>query len=84
MYKIKYDSKRVQKELKKLPVKEQERIIKSIENRLTNFRPRMKGIRRIKMTGEYRLRQGDYRILFVVEGDTIFIEKIKNRKDAYR
>ena len=62
MYQIRYDSKRVQKGLKKLPVKEQERIIKCIENRLINFRTRTKGIRRIKTTGEYRLRQGDYRI----------------------
>ncbi len=84
MYQIRYDSKRVQKGLKKLPVKEQERIIKCIENRLINFRTRTKGIRRIKTTGEYRLRQGDYRILFIVEDDTILIKKIQNRKDVYR
>jgi mRNA interferase RelE/StbE len=31
----------------------------------------------------YRLRMGDYRILFDVEGDTIVIQKIAHRKDVY-
>lgn len=31
----------------------------------------------------YRLRSGDYRILFDVEGDMIVIQKIKHRKKAY-
>jgi mRNA interferase RelE/StbE len=31
----------------------------------------------------YRLRMGDYRILFDVEGDTIVIQKIGHRKDVY-
>jgi len=31
----------------------------------------------------YRLRMGDYRILFDVEDDTIVIQKIGNRKDVY-
>jgi mRNA interferase RelE/StbE len=31
----------------------------------------------------YRLRMGDYRILFDLEGDTIVIQKIAHRKDVY-
>ena len=31
----------------------------------------------------YRLRMGDYRILFDIEGDVIVIQKIGNRKDVY-
>ncbi|HKP37455.1 MAG TPA: type II toxin-antitoxin system RelE/ParE family toxin [Pyrinomonadaceae bacterium] len=31
----------------------------------------------------YRLRMGDYRILFDVEGDTIGIQKIGHRKDIH-
>jgi mRNA interferase RelE/StbE len=31
----------------------------------------------------YRLRMGDYRILFDVEDDTIVIQKIGHRKDVY-
>jgi len=32
----------------------------------------------------YRLRVGDYRVLFDIEGDSILIYSIKHRKDAYR
>jgi mRNA-degrading endonuclease RelE of RelBE toxin-antitoxin system len=29
------------------------------------------------------LRSGDYRVLFDLEGETILIRRIKNRRDAY-
>ena len=31
----------------------------------------------------YRLRSGDYRILFDIEGNTVIVQTIKNRKEAY-
>ena len=34
--------------------------------------------------GKYRLRVGDYRILFTLEKDFIFVHQVKDRKDAYR
>jgi mRNA interferase RelE/StbE len=40
--------------------------------RLTNFTP------------EYRLRVGDYRVLFEVKGDKLIMYRILHRKDAYR
>lgn len=40
--------------------------------RLTNFTP------------EYRLRIGDYRVLFETEGDKIIIYRIWHRKEAYK
>ncbi len=39
-----------------------------------------------KLTGreqKYRLRVGSYRILFRLEGQTIFVYAVKQRKDAY-
>jgi mRNA interferase RelE/StbE len=39
--------------------------------RLTNFTP------------EYRLRVGDYRVLFELEGDRVIIYRIKHRSRAY-
>jgi mRNA interferase RelE/StbE len=39
--------------------------------RLTNFTP------------EYRLRVGDYRVLFEIEGDRVIIYRIKHRSRAY-
>jgi len=35
-------------------------------------------------TGKYRLRVGNYRVLFTLENDLIFVHKVKDRKDAYR
>jgi mRNA interferase RelE/StbE len=40
--------------------------------RLTNFTP------------EYRLRFGDYRMLFQVDGTDIIIYRVVHRRDAYR
>jgi mRNA interferase RelE/StbE len=39
--------------------------------RLTNFTP------------EYRLRVGDYRVLFEIEGDRVIIYRVKHRSHAY-
>lgn len=39
--------------------------------RLTNFTP------------EYRLRVGDYRVLFEIEGDRVIIYRVKHRSQAY-
>jgi len=40
--------------------------------RLTNFEP------------PYRLRVGNYRVLFDVEGDTLTVYRVKHRKESYR
>jgi mRNA interferase RelE/StbE len=34
-------------------------------------------------THEYRLRAGDFRVLFVLEGDLISVYSVKDRKNAY-
>ena len=34
--------------------------------------------------GKYRLRVGNFRALFTLENDLIFIHQVKDRKDAYR
>lgn len=33
---------------------------------------------------EYRLRVGDWRVRFVLDGDTLRVLRVLNRKDAYR
>jgi mRNA interferase RelE/StbE len=33
---------------------------------------------------EYRLRVGDYRVRFNLEGDTIRVLRVRNRREAYR
>ena len=34
--------------------------------------------------GEYRLRVGDYRIIFDIDGKNIFVLRVRHRKDVYR
>ncbi len=70
------------KDLKSLDRKEALRItekIKTLENnlsgnvkKLTNFIP------------EYRLRVGDYRVLFGIEGQNVIVYRIKHGKEACR
>ncbi len=35
------------------------------------------------LAGSYRLRTGDYRILFRPEGEMVIVQKIGHRKDVY-
>jgi len=35
-------------------------------------------------SGEYRLRVGDYRVLFDLEGKTVVILRVQHRKDVYK
>ena len=71
------------KDLRKIDPKDKEKIhnrisgLKEFPNisnlkKLTNFEP------------AYRIRVGDYRILFDVLGDTIEIGRVLHRKDSYK
>jgi mRNA interferase RelE/StbE len=79
-YQIRYAG-AVVRELRKMSPDVRRRIRAKIERlsdgmagdvkRLTDFSP------------EYRLRVGDWRVLFNVDGDTISIEHVTHRSDAY-
>ena len=47
-------------------------VLKGDVKHLTNFTP------------EYRLRVGNYRILFEIEGERLIIYRIRHRKEAYK
>ena len=34
-------------------------------------------------TAEYRLRVGDYRVLFTIEGDKIIVYRVRHRREAH-
>ena len=53
-------------------IEEMSKDLKGDVKRLTNFTP------------EYRLRVGDYRVLFEVEKETIIIYRIRHRREVYR
>jgi mRNA interferase RelE/StbE len=72
------------KELEATPLKDRRRIVARIEGLL--LEPRPQGSE--KLTGEekYRLRQGDYRIVYEI-ADTVHVVtvvKIADRRDVYR
>jgi mRNA interferase RelE/StbE len=73
-----------QKDLDKLPDKE----VVKIARRLTQLQenPRPIGIQKLTDQEGYRIRIGDYRILFEIEDKEkkVFIYRIKPRKEAYR
>jgi mRNA interferase RelE/StbE len=70
------------KDGKRIPKKELRKIFAKIDalkdglqgnvRRLTNFTP------------EYRLRVGNYRVLFEIETDVVMIYRIKHRREAYK
>ncbi len=73
-----------QKDLDKLQNKELKRIVARLEQLRIN--PRPIGVQKLSDEEGYRLRSGNYRILFVINDKikNIFIYRIKHRKDAYR
>jgi len=82
-YKIKIDDK-VIKDLKKIDKVWQQRILKKLKSTLSEDPYSGK-----KLIGNlspfWRIRVGDYRIVYAIEGEIVTVEviKIKHRKDVY-
>lgn len=70
------------KDLKNIPKKEEARIIARLESLEDNMKGNVK--RLTNFTPEYRMRAGNDRVLFEVEGDRIIVYRFKHRKDIYR
>ena len=66
-----------------LPKAIRNRVLKLVK-RLEDW-PAVSGVKRLtgKLAGTYRLRTGDYRLRFRVDGDTVIVDKIGHRKDIY-
>ena len=76
--------KSVAKDLRSIPEKEIERILKRIEALADD--PRPKGCEKLTDQERYRLRQGPYRILYEVQDDAraIIVVKVGHHRDVYR
>lgn len=72
------------KELEALSLKDRRRVARRIQ-RLAD-QPRPPGCEKLSDQGKYRLRQGDYRILYAVADpeSTVTVVKIGHRRDVYR
>jgi len=69
------------KDLQKLPPNIQTRILDKVEMMQDDLCGDVKHL--TNLTPEYRLRVGDYRILFELETEAIVIYRIKHRSEAY-
>lgn len=58
------------------------RIVKKIDEIKEN--PFAKNVKRLKKTNFFRLRIGDYRVIFEVDNNTIIILMVGHRKNIYK
>ncbi|HUE95622.1 MAG TPA: type II toxin-antitoxin system RelE/ParE family toxin [Longimicrobiaceae bacterium] len=72
------------KELEALSLKDRRRVARRVQ-RLAD-QPRPPGCEKLSGQEKYRLRQGDYRILYAVDDpeSTVTVVKIGHRRDVYR
>lgn len=72
------------KELEDLPRQDRLRIIEKIRLLATNPRPH--GSEKLSGDEKYRIRQGNYRILYTIDDQivTVTVVKIGNRRDVYK
>lgn len=74
----------VAKDLRGIPKKDVQRILQRIESLADE--PRPVGVEKLSGDEKYRIRQGNYRILYAISDDviTVTIVKIGHRREVYR
>jgi mRNA interferase RelE/StbE len=72
------------KELEALPAKDRKRVVTKIRQLASD--PRPGGTEKLSGQDKYRLRQGNYRVLYAVDDShsEVVIVKIGHRRDVYR
>ena len=82
-YKV-FFKKWVQKDFDPIPKKDLKKILNRIAGLAEN--PRPAGCEKLTGKERYRLRQGQYRIVYSIQDDelTVWVVKVGHRKDIYR
>lgn len=77
--------KHTEKELRKIPQKDRLRIFQKIDELSENPFP-TNSIKLVDSENLYRVRQGNYRIIYTVENNELKIQiiKVRHRKDVYK
>jgi mRNA interferase RelE/StbE len=72
-----------EKEIEALPLKDRRRVVGKIQSLADN--PRPPGCEKLSGADKYRLRQGDYRILYeIIDRDLIItVVRVGHRRDVY-
>ncbi|MCX5647145.1 MAG: type II toxin-antitoxin system RelE/ParE family toxin [Phycisphaerae bacterium] len=82
---MKYDVQfkpRAVKDIQGIATRMQSRVLARIQEMSDDLQGDVK--RLSESTHEYRLRVGDYRVLFEIEGRSIVVYRIRHRREAYR
>ena len=79
-YKVEYAASALDN-LRSLPKREADQILRKVLRLEHGLHGDIKRLQ--KADAAFRLRMGDYRVLFDVIGDRIVVQKIGNRKDVY-
>lgn len=76
--------KSVKKDMQGIPKRDAQRILSTIQALAAN--PRPQGSKKLSGQERYRLRQGNYRILYEIEDDKLIVcvVTVGHRKDVYR
>ena len=70
------------KDLKAITLTDRTRLLDGIENLENNLGGDVK--RLTDFTPEFRLRVGNYRVLFEVDGQRVVVYRVPHRRDVYR
>lgn len=72
------------KELEKVPEKDRKKIIKNIRD--LSLDPRPQGVKKLSGQEKYRIRQGNYRILYQIVDEEliIYVVGVGHRRDIFR
>jgi mRNA interferase RelE/StbE len=70
------------KDLKRIPKEDGKRIVDKLKILEDNLRGDVKKL--TNYTPEYRMRVGDWRILFEIEDEKIVVYRIRHRKEVYK
>jgi mRNA interferase RelE/StbE len=83
MYKIEL-RRLVQKTLDKLPGPDFQAVVKAIRDLEDTPRPR--GMEKVKSTGLWRIRQGDYRIIYAIDDmeKVVTVVRVGHRREVYK
>jgi mRNA interferase RelE/StbE len=71
----------VLEDLRSLPKREADQVLRKVQRLENGLHGNIKRLQNTDVG--FRLRMGDYRVLFDVIGDRILIQKVGNRKDVY-
>lgn len=74
----------VWKDLHAIPIADRRRILKRIKSLARD--PRPAGCQKLTGLEQYRIRQGNYRILYSIEGDrlVVIVVKVGHRREVYK